>query len=706
MYWVQRIISRRSAAKRLLAAFIAAVLVTAAGITGIAHRLGPLPQAAFNDTSRLVVDRHGRLLRAYTNGAGLWRLNVRPRDVDPRYLAMLFMAEDRSFYRHRGIDPRGIARAGWQNLTHLRAVSGASTLTMQVARLIDNQPTHSMRAKLEQFVRAWQLETAYSKDEILALYLKFAPFGGNLEGVRAASLAYFGKEPRHLSVAEAALLVALPQSPKTRRPDHSPEAAKRARDFVIERAERAGLITAAEARWAKDQPVPRVRHEFPALAAHLADRLLKEQPDEGEIRTTIDRPMQEAAEQLASARAAALGPKLSAAIIAADHQTGEVLAYVGSAGYFDEERFGSIDMGEAVRSPGSALKPFVYGLAFEDGFAHPQTLIEDRPVRFGTYAPENFDSRFHGTVTVAQALQMSLNVPAVKVLAPVGPGRLASRFRAAGFNGKMPRNLSVVLGGVGLTLEDLTRLYAALARGGEPVALRYRPVAAAAAPVPDDMPDSARPRLLSPLAAWYVTDILRDVPPPPNAPAGAVAFKTGTSYGYRDAWAAGYDGQHLVVAWTGRPDGTSTPGLMGLSASAPLVFDMLARISPVRAPFKPRPRSAVVATNAELPPPLRHFREPGAETGHQGPGEPELRIVFPPDKSEIEAGEDAGGERQPVILKAEGGVLPLTWLVDGAPLTAEGYQRQMNWTPAGKGFAQVTVIDAKGRSERVSFRVR
>jgi penicillin-binding protein 1C len=235
------------------------------------------------------------------------------------------------------------------------------------------------------------------------------------------------------------------------------------------------------------------------------------------------------------------------------------------------------------------------------------------------------------------------------------------------------------------------------------VELRYRTVAAAAAPVPDDMPDSARPRLLSPLAAWYVTDILRDVPPPPNAPTGAVAFKTGTSYGYRDAWAAGYDGQHLrrlAAGWHVHA------GLMGLSASAPLVFDMLARISPVRAPFTPRPRSAIVAANGELPPPLRHFREPGAEPGHHGPGEPELRIVFPPDKSEIETGEDAGGERQPVILKAEGGALPLTWLVDGTPLTAGGYQRQMNWMPAGKGFAQVTVIDAKGRSERVSVRVR
>ncbi len=683
-------------------AALAVALGTA--LTLFVWHLGPLPLDTARERSRLVLDRNGELLRAYTTSAGRWRLPVSLDRLDQRYLAMLIAYEDKRFWQHGGIDLIAAGRAAWQLVSEGRIVSGASTITMQLARMLDATPTRSLRAKAMQVVRAIQLERAFTKREILELYLTLAPYGGNIEGVRAASLAYFGKEPQRLSLHEAALLVALPQSPETRRPDRNGNSSLTARNRVIARLRLSGLLTAPEADWAASQPVPNGRMPFPALAAHLADRLIAETPDAAVIRTTVDRALQREAEALAASQARRLGPKLSVALIAADHATGEVIAHAASPGYLDIDRNGPIDMTRAVRSPGSALKPFIYGLAFEDRLAHPATYIEDQPVRFGDYAPKNFDDGFRGTVTVAEALQLSLNVPAVKLLAAVTPARLSGRFRHAGFPVEIPRNLSVALGGIGLTLEHLTGLYAALARGGKPVRLRFRQGEPGLDPQGRADGDAA---LLSPLAAWYVTEILRGAQAPDHAATGRIAFKTGTSYGYRDAWAAGYDGRHIVAAWAGRADNSSTPGLLGLTAAAPVVFDMFAAIAPRRAPFPPAPATALLARTAELPVPLQRFRD--ADTDRptaQSPAETVLRIAFPPDNAEIELAQDETGKVLPLAVKAEGGVLPLTWLADGAPIEAPPHRREAFWTPPGKGFSQLTVIDAKGRSERVRIRVR
>ncbi|MGC2600647.1 MAG: penicillin-binding protein 1C, partial [Rhodomicrobium sp.] len=522
----------------------------------------PLPLDAAASSSRLVLDRDGHLLRAFTTPDGRWRLDAKPDEVSATYLSLLFAFEDRRFWKHPGVDPLAFGRAILQAIRHGHPISGGSTLTMQVARLLRGSPTHSIPAKFQQIADALRLETTLSKREILSLYLKLAPYGGNLEGVRAASLAYFGKEPRRLSIAEAALLVAIPQSPETRRLDakDSLDRGYRAliegRNRVIRRAAVAHVITQADARTAIAQAAPRGRLEFPALAPHLSERLIAAIPDRPVIQTTIDGKLQEAAEQLTRRNAQSLGGKISIAALIVNNRTGEVLAHVGSAGYFDETRLGAIDMTVAIRSPGSALKPFIYGLAFEDGLAHPETLIEDRPVRFDSYAPANFDNTFHGTVTVRTALQQSFNVPAVKVLNEVSPVKLAARFRDAGMPFAVPRNLTVALGGVGLSLENLAGLYLALARGGSVIPIRYQkdnlgPLwNAADAPV-----------LLQPAAAWYVTDILRGAPVPASATPGAIAFKTGTSYGFRDAWAAGFDGEYTIAVWIGRPDASSVPGL-------------------------------------------------------------------------------------------------------------------------------------------------
>lgn len=698
----------RAAAKVLVAVLVVSVAAFAA-IEITKARLGPPPLANADALSTTVIDRNGRLLRAFTTPDGRWRMPVEPEDIDPRYFAILKAFEDRRFEEHGGIDPVGVARAVYQMVRHGRLVSGASTLTMQTARLLEGRHDKTGLGKLRQMVRALQLEEQLSKKEILRLYLRLAPFGGNIEGVRAASLAYFGKEPKRLSIGEAALLVALPQSPEARRPDRNWQAAARARTRVLDRALELGVISSAERDRANEEPVPKARRDFPKLAPHLSEAEVAATPSKAVHRLTLDRELQTALETLAAEQTKLLGDKLSSAILAVDNASGEILAYVGSAGYLDAERSGAIDMVQAVRSPGSTLKPLIYGLAFEYGHAHPETLIEDKPTRFGTYRPENFDEEFHGTVTVREALGLSLNVPAVKMLSAVGPGRLTGRLDRAGVKTELPPgttpSLAVALGGIGMRLQDLTQLYTGLARGGEPVQLSWRQDGATLKARIASGKDAAKKRLLSPVAAWYVGDILKDAPAPLNARGGRLAYKTGTSYGYRDAWAVGYDGRHTIAVWVGRPDGASVPGLMGRTAAAPILFDAFQRIAAKRTPLKAPPPGVFKMAGAELPPPLKRFRDGPDETAATGPflDKPPL-ISFPPDRSELDLSEREADE--PVMLKAEGGALPLTWLVDGAPVVADGNARELAWTPPGKGFVKLQVIDANGRADRVTVRLR
>ncbi len=409
-----------------------AFVLTAAVTAGWVYRLGPAPLGRHLELSHVVLDRNGRLLRAYATKEGRWRLPATVADVDPRFLKLLFSYEDKRFYEHHGVDPLAMGRAAFQLVTQGHIVSGASTLTMQVARLLEPREHRSFGAKLRQMTRALELEHALSKKQILALYLTMAPYGGNLEGIRAASLAYFGKEPKRLSLAESALLVALPQSPETRRPDRYPARARAARDRVLARAVAQGVLPKDEIARAEAEPVPHARKAMPAFAPHSADHIVALEPDTRIHRLTIDRMLQAKLERLARERARALGPRISVAILAVDNATGEVRARVASSDYFDMRRAGQVDMTQALRSPGSTLKPFIYGIGFEDGLIHPETLIDDRPVRYGSYMPENFDLTFQGTVTVRRALQLSLNVPAIAVLNRVGVNRLSARLTQAG----------------------------------------------------------------------------------------------------------------------------------------------------------------------------------------------------------------------------------------------------------------------------------
>jgi len=657
------------------------------------HSLGPAPLGKNLEYSHVVLDREGRLLRAYATSEGRWRLPVSERDVDPRFLKLLFTYEDKRFREHHGIDPLSLGRAAVQLVSRGQIISGGSTISMQVARLLEPRERRSLGAKMRQIVRALELERALGKDGVLALYLALAPYGGNLEGVRAASLAYFGKEPRKLSLAEAALLVALPQSPELRRPDRFPTAARAARDRVLDRAALAGLMPRDEIARAKTQPVPHERKSLPVLAPHAADQVVLLEPYRREHRLTLDLFLQKNLQELAYERAQALGPDISVAILAVDNVTGEVRARVASADYFDLRRAGQVDMTQALRSPGSALKPFIYGLGFEDGVIHPDTLINDRPSRYGGYVPENFDLTFQGVVTVRRALQLSLNVPAVAVLNKIGVSRLGARLSQAGAALVLPKGeapgLAMGLGGVGVRLADLVMLYASLARQGEALALTERQQA-----------DPRMPRrLLDPVAAWYVGNILLGAPPPDNAPYGRIAFKTGTSYGYRDAWAIGFDGRMTVGVWVGRPDGAPVPGLVGRASAAPILFEAFARSGAAPAALPPAPRGAIFAASNKLPPPLQRFGITGPSEAAEAP-----RIMFPPDGAGLEIA--AGAQPDPVALKISGGRGPLTVLVNGVPAAAASGRGTLFFQPDGPGFVRLTVMDARGASDSVTVRLQ
>lgn len=637
-----------------------------------------------------VLARDGTLLRAYTVADGRWRMGVTVAAVDPDFVRMLIGFEDKRFYTHHGIDPLAMARAAWQSVWNGRVVSGGSTLSMQVARLLENSGTGRWTGKLRQIRVVLALERRMDKGQILDLYLNRAPYGGNIEGIRAATRAYFGKEPHRLTPAQAALLVALPQSPEARRPDRAPDAARVARDRVLARLAKDGVIAAEAATAATGEAVPDRRHPFPALAPHLADRVVGAEPSARVHRLTVDAGIQASLETLAAMAVRAQGARLQVAIVVAEHRTGQVLASVGSAAYRADGRQGFIDMTRAIRSPGSTLKPLVYGLAMDEGLVHPETLLEDRPTAFGTYMPQNFDGQYRGTIRLREALQHSLNIPAVVLTDAIGPAALMAGLRRAGIDPVVPGGrpgLAVALGGVGVTLENLVQLYAAIARGGEPVALAWATGSVQA--------KSGR-RVLSDVAAWQLGDILSGGTGPAGTPRVQLAFKTGTSYGHRDAWAIGYDGRHVVGVWMGRPDGTPVPGAFGGDLAAPVLFDAFARIKPALDPLPPPPPGTLMVANAQLPAPLQRFR--GREALFL-PDRDAPEVAFPPDGSLIETG-------GALVLKVRDGVPPFTWLADGTPVAVATYDRQSIVDWAGTGFLSLSVIDAKGRAARADVQLR
>ena len=488
----------------------------------------------------------------------------------------------------------------------------------------------------------------------------------------------------------------MPQSPELRRPDRYPDAARAARDRVLDRAAAAGVVPRDEIARAKSEAVPRARKPLPMLAPHAADQIVAAEPDRRIHRLTIDAALQKTLQDLARERAHALGPDISVAILAVDNASGEVRARVASADYFDARRAGQVDMTQALRSPGSTLKPFIYGLGFEDGLLHPETLIDDRPARYGNYTPENFDLTFQGTVTVRRALQMSLNVPAIAVL---GQGRRQSPERAAHASrrhagaaegrGAGPRH------GSRRRRHQAVRSGDALCRAGAARPRRCRSIEreGAAAPAPR--------RLLDPVAAWYVGNILIGAPPPENAPHGRIAFKTGTSYGYRDAWAVGFDGRMTIGVWVGRPDGAPVPGSgRPRRRRADLVrclraLGVCAGGAGARAQGRGLCRQQQAAAAAATFQSRHRAGRGGRAAAHHVPARRRAHRT--------------GGEQpafEPVALKIAGGRAPLTVMVNGVPLSQQGDRRTLFFQPDGPGFVRLTVMDARGAADSVTVRLQ
>ncbi len=686
--------------KLVIAALGIAIVLALAALPGLSALdeayPPPLPQARAQSVE--VVDRNGHLLRAFAAPDGRWRLPVRLDEVDPEFVRMLVAYEDRRFWHHRGVDPLAMMRAAWQMLRYGRIVSGGSTITMQLARLLEPRPERSLAAKLRQVARALQIERRLGKRQILELYLTHAPYGGNIEGVRAASLAWFGKEPKSLDLAQGALLVALPQSPERRRPDRFRAPAKAARDKVLARMAEGGFIASGEVARAAAVSITARRLALPAFAPHLAQRVRQMRPRARIHKVTLSRPVQQALEQVASEAARRLGPGLSVAIMLADADTGDVLAEVGSAGLLEERRAGWIDMTGVPRSPGSALKPFIYALALEDGLVLPETLIEDRPASFDGYRPRNFDLTYQGDVSVRRALQLSLNVPAVRLLQATVPSRLLGRLHRAGVVPVLPQNkapgLAIGLGGVGVTLKDLVQAYTVFANNGR---------AATLGDGATGTPSAASGRaMFSSVASWHVADILSGVAPPRGTARLPIAYKTGTSYGNRDAWSIGFDGRYVLGVWVGRADGAPVPDLSGITVAAPVLFDGFARSGLKLEPLPSAPAGAVRIEAADLPVALRRFTAPDAGLPQLGPHDAALHIVYPPDGAHVDLGLASGKAVQPLMLKLQGGRAPFRLLANGVPVAEPLRSRSGLWDARGVGFSRLSVVDARGRSASIN----
>lgn len=551
--------------------------------------------AQAGDFSQLVVAANSQPLRAFADNNGVWRHQIDTQQASKLYLEALINYEDRWFYYHFGVNPLALLRATWQNINCNCVVSGGSTLSMQVARRF-HPHRKTMLGKLGQMLRALQLEWHLSKDEILNLYLNYAPFGGTIEGVQAASYAYLQKPLAQVTHAEAALLAVLPQAPSRMRPDRYPQRATVARDKVLTRMLRHKVWSKQQVNMAKQEQLIAHAPHWPQLAPLLARHLINKYPEKQLIHTTIDMGMQQYLQQDIASWINSQGKHSSAAILVIDNRQQAVVAYVGSADFGNSMRFGHVDMVQAIRSPGSALKPFVYAMAIEEGLIHSHSLLSDAPLDYDGYRPQNFNRGFMGPVSATYALQQSLNVPAVQVLRHFGAGKFYNRLQNSGIKLYLPANaqpnLSLVLGGGGISLWDLSVAFSAFAQRGQ--LIKPRLLVAANKPAPR--------YLMHEDAAWIVYDILRRQAAPNTAFSSLalrqnyIAYKTGTSYGYRDAWAVGVSKNYTIGVWLGRPDGTPQPGHYGALNAAPKLLQIANMLHGEQKGLIAKPKTVVEAT--------------------------------------------------------------------------------------------------------------
>jgi penicillin-binding protein 1C len=654
--------------------------------------LVPTPDLAKADKiSPTVLADDGSILKIYLSDDHVWRLRTSRQDVPQAYLDMLFAYEDRRFYRHFGIDLLAVSRASYDLMRYRTAVSGASTLSMQVVRLLERQRP-GLPGKIVQALQAIKLERRLDKNAILDLYLTLAPFGGNIEGVRAASLQYFGHEPKSMTLAQSALLIALPQSPERRKPRPAGDSTRDARDRVLRRLAAQQTISQFAAQEASRRPIPDGRGAHLQLAHHLSDRLRSETPGTSSIRTLVDRRLQVRAEDLTKTFVAQQPDLANTAVLIVRRHDMAVRAYIGGGAYFDASRSGMVDLVRAVRSPGSTLKPLIYGLAFEETIVHPETIVSDDNVRIRGYAPENFDKKYRGELTARDALVQSVNTIAVMLLDRVGVEHFVGRVRTAGIglelpDPRTPPSLAIALGGAGITLENLTKLYAGIANDGMVRPLRLRA----------DEDETGPSRLVSRDAAWMVTDILADAPPAKGRAVlrsrdggRQIGYKTGTSYGFRDAWAIGFNRDHVVAVWIGRPDGAGRPGETGAGAAVPLMHQIFGLLPvPLLDVAGHRP-AAAASGDREVTGRLTRYAAAGSSLKPSTQQLPAFR--FPVNGSTIKL-ERTGAS---MAISIVGGSPPYSLYVDGKSVETQSSESSVSWMPKGRGQATFVVVDSTG----------
>jgi penicillin-binding protein 1C len=724
----------------------------------------PLPARLLADRSAVVEMRDGEIAHVFLSSDDKWRLPVDVERVDPAFVRALIALEDRRYFGHPGVDPLALARAALSNVTSGRRVSGGSTITMQLARLLEPRP-RTVSSKLVEAFRALQLEARLDKRRILEAYLSLAPYGENLEGVESAALAYFGHTAAHLSPVEIATLLAVPQGPAR----HSPRPENTAR-----LAARTGAIL-AKLGLPGEPLVPRALRPMPRRAPHAAGWLRRRGPGQGTIRATLDAGAQRTTEEIVRLHAGDLRRRgiHNAAVVVVEHATRDVVALVGNLDFADDAHGGQIAMFDRPRSPGSTLKPFLYALAIDRGLASPAHLVADVPQSYGTYRPRNFDETWNGLVTMREALARSLNLPFVDLLARFGVEPFLAELARAGV--RSPRQvpghygLSLVAGGIEATPLEIAGLYATLAAGG-----RHRPLRFTAG-------DARAPEVtvLGEGAAYLTRQALatRDRPDFPSrrrltgAPA-EIHWKTGTSFGLRDAWAVGSGPRHTVAVWTGNVDNAASAELVGSEAAGPLLFDVLEALadrSRIARPEAPAPDLAwieVCAHSGHLPGPAcgRRARtlapvsavpaatcpyhvthEVDVATGlavtpgcrGEGPTEARSFVVYPsgvrrwmadngralPEAPSFPAGCEPGGRgveivrpaggqvvvlipglaaaEQEIALEAETSAEEISWFIDGELLRTAPARQRVFWTPTPGRHELVAIADGGGKARRV-----
>ncbi len=550
----------------------------------------PLPiDKLERDKSVMVYDKDNKLLRAYTTDDGMWRSYASFDETSPLMIDALITYEDKRFYRHIGVDPIAVVRAIWQNIKAMEIVSGSSTITMQIARMIEPKD-RTVWSKLIEIFRSIQIERSYSKDEILEVYLNIAPFGGNIEGIASASYIYFNKPHTQLSVGEIAILIGLPNSPTKYRPDIYPDRAKKQRDKILRILSKKGIISEKRMREALLEPIPKQRHNMPFDAPHLSDYLKLKYPNRITFNTTIDSTVQKYCEKLLKKNIDYLKERgiHNGAVVVIDNKTREVVGFVGSARYFDEENQGQVNGVVANRSPGSALKPFVYALACEEGIIGTGTMLVDLPEDFSGFEPKNYDEKYRGMISASEALSMSLNIPAVKLMRSLKQKNLYNKLKEGGLSTitheESHYGLSLILGGVEVKLIELTNLYSTLANGGKHQKYKLEKS--------DNLFNELNAReIFTPESCYLVSEMLaedhylsRKVNWKTTLGQHKIAWKTGTSYSHRDAWSIGYDRYYTVGVWVGNFDNRESPDIVGIMAASPLMFDVFKAITKESSP--------------------------------------------------------------------------------------------------------------------------